>query len=704
MSSNGQLQHSGIQLTDGANVQGSTESSQDYQPRFSQRVPPSHSSHDFSGLGTKDVNGTTLSMNEMNLPHRQPSFGPLYNPFSPGLTNSPLVAPYHHESFEPLAVRDSSSSGGDHLTLSASPMSDMLISPERYSKSLSPIATFKHLRTGSSSSDSAAPNGCLHSNLEAELLNKPIKKRACEQCNTSKVKCDGLFPCQKCTKRNIQCKYPAHKKRHKKSPHQTAPSEFNTTIAISLEESPTLDRSMEPQPWMYLPNGGGTVTLAGNNAMNETAAHKVESVGHSLTTELPISTLGLGPHSEKQDEVNPQQDSSLAAFSPLFKNDKSLSLPVSGSETINMGIAPAAIQNPQGLGQTQFCGGGAPCEETAIKHPPQEDEQIFGIERPNAPSLTDIKEAWRQFAQESAITAGSFKLSSHTNPSLSKDRNFHSRSNSVPELIQPSGLFESTAGAKDCNGNTTSRAESDSFSLSRASLSSVSPTISSVELAAQSQSPTRASQSLRGSSNHSSVSMVETMLPTIDETHSLQSIDGEDSSNLSRKSTLPPSRPKISVVQATASLQYKRGGFETLAPERAPSYLDHSFLGLDARDKVAGPQSLIAQKFSSLAARPGNKRMPSQTLMPDALKRHSATHSSKLVGGHQDHTHIPSRRFSVPSWVGSSGSGGNDWADSEDCSLLQAAFPGIMPGPGMELTPTVQSPAGLLPVISSSAQ
>jgi hypothetical protein len=86
----------------------------------------------------------------------------------------------------------------------------------------------------------------------------------------------------------------------------------------------------------------------------------------------------------------------------------------------------------------------------------------------------------------------------------------------------------------------------------------------------------------------------------------------------SNAAMLPPpfnSRPLASIMQHTGALQ------QTLGPERAPSF------GSTPNSEKPNPTSTWSRTPSKLApktpafARPGNKRMPSQTLGPEAKKR-----------------------------------------------------------------------------------
>lgn len=99
----------------------------------------------------------------------------------------------------------------------------------------------------------------------------------------------------------------------------------------------------------------------------------------------------------------------------------------------------------------------------------------------------------------------------------------------------------------------------------------------------------------------------------------------------STSAMLPPSfsgRPMASIIQQSGALQ------QTLAPERAPSYGLTPNLEKPNPANITPPQSAglagwsrtpskLAQRSSvtTAVARPGNKRLPSQTLVPEAKKR-----------------------------------------------------------------------------------
>lgn len=92
---------------------------------------------------------------------------------------------------------------------------------------------------------------------------------------------------------------------------------------------------------------------------------------------------------------------------------------------------------------------------------------------------------------------------------------------------------------------------------------------------------------------------------------------GRNAGSSSNTAMLPPpfnSRPLASIMQSSGALN------QTLGPERAPSF------GSTPNSEKPNPTSTWSRTPSKLArtsatARPGNKRMPSQTLGPEAKKR-----------------------------------------------------------------------------------
>ena len=157
----------------------------------------------------------------MASPQRNMSFGSWYQPISPGLMAAPPIRPVHegskgvdgqqrqtHQSpvnigsspmINPVSLASDGRAVGPGQSLS--PSSSAIGRPIDIGASLSP--------SSSSSGQHASPFGDGYSSNMPALpengnpsvshvyINRPAKKRACEQCNTSKVRCDSQLPCRK---------------------------------------------------------------------------------------------------------------------------------------------------------------------------------------------------------------------------------------------------------------------------------------------------------------------------------------------------------------------------------------------------------------------------------------------------------------------------------------------------------------------------
>ena len=400
---------------------------------------------------------------------------------------------------------------------------------------------------------------------------------------------------------------------------------------------------------------------------------------------------------------------------------------------MDIGIAPAVIEGAQ-LDTWPSNGIGNGMEAPGTSRPGFPAYHIDGTVSHRPPSLSDVKDAWRQFAAgQQPISIGGLVPGPQTRPAFLH----RARSNSVPE-VYPKHLVDLAV----TNFASTPRAEVESFNFAQPTAIVASP----ADIQTGSASPASAlgpngpsdgskpQSIMRGSSGNSSVNMVEAILPASGDPNNalFSNPPGQDQNgfimdparNKERGSMNQPiARPSIAVFQPTAAGTVARhilqqGGSQTLAPERAPSFINASFLDTD-RNKFKVPgfvgqsgfyaQPIVSTKVSSLAARPGNKRLPSQTLGPDYQKKlpigadagqatpfGSIYPPSPLAGTpttlSAQQTHA--RRYSVPGWLGGTTFGQNEFVDSES-SFLQAAFPGTMALP--EFTPTQNPLLGAFP-------
>lgn len=148
-------------------------------------------------------------------PQRNTSFGSWYQPISPGLMAAPPIHPVQDGS---KRANGQQQSNGSPIPLGSSPLINM-VSPASagpsHSASPSSSAMGRPIDLGTSLSPSSSSSGQIglpfgdgysssmpvlaedaSSSSSHVYINRPAKKRACEQCNASKVKCDSQLPCR----------------------------------------------------------------------------------------------------------------------------------------------------------------------------------------------------------------------------------------------------------------------------------------------------------------------------------------------------------------------------------------------------------------------------------------------------------------------------------------------------------------------------
>ncbi|WVQ85554.1 hypothetical protein IAT38_007720 [Cryptococcus sp. DSM 104549] len=112
-----------------------------------------------------------------------------------------------------------------------------------------------------------------------------FKKRACDQCNSSKVKCDSGEPCLRCTHRNISCTYVKPQRARTVGSYPLVPSQAPGPPAApyTLAPSPTHAMSVSPQSHFSSPH-----SMESPIAPTEPVIYRKPSVAS-----LPVN-LGMG--------------------------------------------------------------------------------------------------------------------------------------------------------------------------------------------------------------------------------------------------------------------------------------------------------------------------------------------------------------------------------------------------------------------------
>lgn len=221
---------------------------------------------------------------------------------------------------------------------------------------------------------------------------------------------------------------------------------------------------------------------------------------------------------------------------------------------------------------------------------------VEGSEPSKIPSLSDIKDVWKQFIQDPMGGTPSQEKQQHGESRSSIGSTALNKSNSMPEIKSPSAITE---GENPYNGEVNHQATHRNIPQAQPMQhGSTAPAEDSSRQTWQDQIQQR-----QGGFNIQ-----------------LAAKFGRDTTGTGNAMLPPPhnTRPVASIIQLNGALQ------QTLGPERAPSF------GSTPSTEKTNPTSNWSRTPSKLAtrtsmttaaARPGNKRMPSQTLGPEAKKR-----------------------------------------------------------------------------------
>ncbi|ORX39256.1 hypothetical protein BD324DRAFT_321282 [Kockovaella imperatae] len=163
-----------------------------------------------------------------------------------------------------------------------------------------------------------------------------VKKRACDQCSHSKVRCDFAEPCQRCSTRNIACSYT---KTPKSRVLSSFPAQRQSYPGSPFRSSTLPGLSISPVAFTPSPLGGGT--LMAPNSITGTSVSPT-SIPSTLLPNLQQtpSTMVWSPNSLSDGQptpINPQMlqaGNSLSAPQPLHM----------GANTVQMSnLSPANL-------------------------------------------------------------------------------------------------------------------------------------------------------------------------------------------------------------------------------------------------------------------------------------------------------------------------------------------------------------------------
>lgn len=276
---------------------------------------------------------------------------------------------------------------------------------------------------------------------------------------------------------------------------------------------------------------------------------------------------------------------------------------------------------------------------------------VEGSEPGRLPSFSDVREAWKQYIQD-PNTGSTPKLenkegessvaSTSSRPGLERGM---SKSNSAPDLTSPS-LLAKTFSYEHSN---SAQAHAHAHGIQHGSFLPASDTASQTWQNQIQQRQAGFTMQPGGRFGRNSTGGATSMLP-------------------------PPNnaRPVASIMQHSGALQ------QTLAPERAPSF------GLTPNTEKANPTntlrtpSKLSQRttVTSATARPGNKRLPSQTLVPEAKKRSS---SFSVYDDSDAETFVDNGNGS---WAGAMAGTGWNMASFQNMASGTVPLPGYATGHG----------------------
>ncbi|KAJ9124035.1 hypothetical protein QFC22_000828 [Naganishia vaughanmartiniae] len=514
-----------------------------------------------------------------------------------------------------------------------------------------------------------------------------VKKRACEACNQSKVKCDFEVPCGKCASRKLTCVYPTARKPNRKTTFSSSP--------LSPETSDT-----------------GKPTLISHNS----AAREIQPVFLSAQETLPADGLMSSPTTlamlggiaaNANTSIQPQTDGTQS-FSPVFPEGPSQPF------SIDMGSArsqayPAYHANMLNTG-VRMSDTAYPATFTQMRPLNDEDSQssVSGHTFGDTPgvdsrrsSLAEPYAAGDQHIDNAlpfnALTLNGATLlvpgDSHGNDVQQRisdsvavqtkaENDMHVNDGSVPYIVphqpffwgsHPVGMHDPKSASALLSHPAAPPNQREMAFVSRPSLvrgrSNSVPALHTPRAAADpthyfmpvmksplpsehsvlpqdwnAQIQHMTSQLNRNGSGTSSLQQVEDTIDITTQpsprTHVPASDDILTITPHVASSMHDPhksSRPGPAVIQNNMSLTMAkqllsgRGSLQTLAPERTASFLDSTpsaeldgmKWNINLTSNVGAARIESPLKMSDHLVRPGNKRLASQTLGPDMQKRQS---------------------------------------------------------------------------------
>lgn len=469
------------------------------------------------------------------------------------------------------------------------------------------------------------------------------KKRACEQCNLSKVKCDFQSPCQKCAARKINCTYPPPRKTSSKDSASPV-AHLGGTVAPS--SAPPPPPPLTDQHWRESQAAVQQVFDGMNAGGSTMPIAQSQQLGNGPFTFPPHA---LQMRSREDDAVSVYSEFGSATTRPSGSDSRrtsvanSIILDADPNLAASLAMAGLDVNDLQELlpAVQQQMQNQVVAAQQGANNASREDlpTMVPGNIHPQDPEVGNrVRQAWKSFIAQSQT---GFNLSpvaraaaglqpNGSDPSFG-DSNSAAQGSGKPETAKRPSLLH--------------RGRSNSLPSSN-----YAPYLQQALIAAMAQSQSQqqhadhplSRDNSKGSAGESSSSNVDDELQA-----NGGGGGGGSGAKLNRPSMSalqPPMDPNDHMARMLMGQQQARGGTkQTLAPERPPSFLNTPIRETPKIrvDGGGGGGGGGAEKTTSAFTRPGNKRLASQTLVPDISKRVDTSN------GPPDHN-----RNSVPNWIG----------------------------------------------------
>ncbi|KAJ9106252.1 hypothetical protein QFC21_001397 [Naganishia friedmannii] len=511
-----------------------------------------------------------------------------------------------------------------------------------------------------------------------------VKKRACEACNQSKVKCDFEIPCGKCASRKLACVYPTSRKPNRKTTFSSSPlsPETSDTARPTLISPDSAGREIQPMllSTQEASKGNGltasptSLTMQGGIVANATTSNYQQSDGSQ-----PFSSVH--PDGQPQPFSIDMSTVQSQAYPTLHANMVNTGVPTSAT-FIQMRQVNEEDSQSSVSGQTFGAAAGVDSRRSSLAEPfaagDQQIDSTLPFDALNLNGTTLILPGMSNDIDVQQWISNSVAVQAKTETPIPLD------DGSAPRILpqqtvfwegHPAGLHDSNSGLMPVPPAAAHTNQREMTFLSRPALvrgrsnsvpalytprAGMGPTQYFGPLTKDSMPNTNyehsvlpqdwnvqiqhmTSQLNRNGSGTSSLQQVEDSIDATTQLSPQTHMPSPDGTLLtaplnaaSTNASLTTNRPGPAVIQNNMSLTMAkqllagRGSLQTLAPERTASFLDSTpSAELDGMKwninsaQVGGSRIESPSQMPNHLVRPGNKRLASQTLGPDMQKRQS---------------------------------------------------------------------------------